>query len=170
MSEKLSGAVEELEQHLKEQLEEAANTKKLINSLLKRMGQEPRYTDVAVEHRGAMRADEYYGKPLASAIQLYLDRRRQAVPAEEILKGLEQGGFDFNSQGWTEKARFRNLVISMAKNSQTFHRLPNGTFGLRAWYDEAMLRKAGRVGKEDAIEAESEPPQEPDDAGKAKTA
>ena len=84
MSDKLSAAIEELEAQLAEQLEEVAGTKKLINSLLKRTGQGPRYQDVSVEHRGAMRADEYYGKPLATAVQMYLERRHQAVTAEEI--------------------------------------------------------------------------------------
>jgi hypothetical protein len=148
VSDKLSGAVEELEQHLKEQLEETANTKKLINSLLKRMGQEPRYPDVAVEHRGAIRPDEYYGKPLSTAIQMYLERRRQAVSAEEIMKGLEHGGFDFRQLNWSEHARLRNLVITMVKSSKTFHRLPNQSFGLTAWYDEAMLKKAERAAKD----------------------
>jgi len=148
MSDRLSAAIEELEVQLQEQQQEVANTKKLINSLLKRMGQEPRYTDVSVEQGGAMRADEYYGKPLATAVQMYLERRRQAVPADDILRGLEQGGFNFKPLQWSDNARLRNLVISLVKNSATFHRLPNGSFGLTGWYDEATIAAGKRSKKE----------------------
>jgi hypothetical protein len=148
MADKLSAAVEELESQLAEQLQEVAGTKKLINSLLKRMGQEPRYTDVSEEHRGAMRADEYYGKPLATAAQMYLERRHQAVSGEDILRGLEQGGFNFKPLNWSENAKLRNLVISLVKNSKAFHRLPNGTFGLTSWYDAATVASGKRVEKE----------------------
>lgn len=154
MSERLSAAIEELEVQLAEQLQEVANTKKIINSLLKRMGQEARYTDVSVEHKGAMRADEYYGKPLATAVQMYLERRHQAVTGEDILHGLEQGGFNFKPLNWSDNARLRNLVISLVKNTKTFHRLPNGTFGLTGWYDPATVASGKRSGKEQAENAE----------------
>jgi hypothetical protein len=154
MSDRLSAAIEELEAQLQEQQQEVANTKKLINSLLKRMGQEPRYTDVSVEKGGAIRDDEFYGKPLATAVQMYLERRHQAIPAEDILSGLEKGGFNFKALEWSDNARFRNLVISLAKNSATFHRLPNGSFGLTAWYDAATIAASKRAKKELATEAE----------------
>jgi hypothetical protein len=63
--------------------------------------------------------------------------------ADEILKGLEEGGFDFEPLGWKEKDRLRSLSISLAKNTAIFHRLPNnGAFGLLAWYPEVAKRKA----------------------------
>jgi hypothetical protein len=142
MSERLSAAIEELEEHLAEQLNEATETKKMINSLCKRMGQEPRYEDVAVETTGSIRPDQYYGKPLASAASDYLERRKRSLSAEEILKALEDGGFDFDAQGWKEKDRLRLLASSLAKNTAKFHRLPNGSYGLLAWYDQAVLKRA----------------------------
>ena len=33
------------------------------------------------------------------------------------------------------------LAISLAKNNTKFHKLPNNTFGLLAWYDQAVLAK-----------------------------
>ena len=58
------------------------------------------------------------------------------------MRGLESGGFDFDALGWKEKTRARNVAISLAKNTQKFHKLPNGTFGLLGWYDQATIRKA----------------------------
>jgi hypothetical protein len=63
-----------------------------------------------------------------------LERRKQACSPEEILRGLEQGGFDFRALGWKDDDRLRSLSISLAKNNQKFHKLPNGMFGLVTWY------------------------------------
>ena len=48
---------------------------------------------------------------------MYLERRRQAVPAEEIMRGLEQGSFDFDAQGWAKEDRLRLLALSLSKNT-----------------------------------------------------
>ena len=134
MANKLSIAIEVLEDELREQLEKVAETKKLINQLLTRGGEPIRYHDVSVTSSGGLRADEYYGKSVTGAAQLYLERLHRALSADEITKGLEQGGFDFKPLGWTEAARVRNIAISLAKNPKTFHKLPNGTWGLTEWY------------------------------------
>ncbi len=159
MSEKLEAAISELKEHLDQQLQEAADTKKMINALRKRMGLDPLYADVAVEQVGAIRPDQFYGKPLAAAAGEYLERRKQACQAEEIMRGLEQGGFDFDATGWKEKDRLRMLALSLAKNNTKFHKLPNGTYGLLAWYDQAVLAKRTKEekkqnGSEDAVAAE----------------
>lgn len=148
MSDKLAAAIEELQAHLEHQLQEAADTKKMINALRKRMGLDALYQDVAVEQVGAIRPDQYYGKPLAAAAGEYLERRKQACPAEEIMKGLEQGGFDFDATGWKQKDQLRMLAISLAKNNTKFHKLPNNTFGLLAWYDQAVLNKKPKEAKQ----------------------
>lgn len=142
MSEKLEAAISELQEHLDQQLQEAADTKKMINALRKRIGLEPLYADVAVEQVGAIRPDQFYGKPLAAAAGEYLERRKQACPADEIMRGLEQGGFDFDGTGWKDKDRLRMLALSLAKNNLKFHKLPNNTFGLLSWYDAAVIKRA----------------------------
>lgn len=144
MSDRLSAAIEELEEHLAEQLSDVADTKKMINSLRKRMGLEPLYTDISVEATGAIRPDQFYGKPLANAAGEFLERRKRACGSEEILHGLTEGGFDFEAIGYKEKDRLRLLASSLAKNTAKFHRLPNGTFGLLEWYDQAMLKRAAK--------------------------
>ena len=65
---------------------------------------------------------------------MFLERLHRALGAEEITKGLQDGGFDFKPLGWTEAARIRNIAISLAKNPKIFHKLPNGTWGLTEWY------------------------------------
>src|SRR6266516_2198808 len=97
MSEKLSAAVEELLTQLQQQLDEVAETKNMINSLKKRMGEGPLFQDVVAESiqgKMSLRPDQYYGKPLSAAAQDYLERRNQACSAAEILKAMEDGGFD----------------------------------------------------------------------------
>jgi hypothetical protein len=85
----------------------------------------------------------YYGRPLATVAQEYLEGRKEACKPEEILEGLRGGGFDFKALQWGggEKDWIRNLSISLAKNTKAFHRLPNGTFGLVAWYPEVTTRR-----------------------------
>jgi hypothetical protein len=154
MSNPLSAAVDELERKLQKQLQEAAGTKKLINGLLATMGEPPRYADAENEAQSGapVKSDAYYGKPLATAVTMVLKRFGEASTAEDIIKGLEKGGFDFRPLKWNENVRHRNLAISMAKNTQTFHKLPNGTFGLREWYDDEILKKTERAKDKKQIE------------------
>lgn len=139
MKSELSPAVEALRNQLHEQMAEVSETKKMINSLLKRMGEDAEFPEAEVGQlpirlTNGSRPDLYYGKPFATAAHEYLERRKQACGADEILKALEQGGFDFRSLGWKDKIRMRNVAISLAKNNQKFHKLPNNTFGLVEWY------------------------------------
>lgn len=158
MADELSGAVQQLQSKLDDQLRAATDTKKAINLLLKMMGQPPRFTDTDEDAGSSIvRADQFYGKPLATAVQEYLEMRKQggAVQPDEILKGLEAGGFDFEVAGWREADRLRNLSISLAKNNVKFHRLKNGSFGLKSWYDQDFLKKAAKQ-KQSAAEASIE--------------
>jgi hypothetical protein len=143
---KLKDAVEVLLEQLSEQEREVRETKKTINMLSRRMGEEPPFDGIDEVNSyvgGAIRPDEYYGKQLLAAVQMFLERgNKRARSGEEILNALVQGGFDFAAQGWRENDRLRSLSIALAKNPQVIHKLPNGTFGLRAWYDESMLKKA----------------------------
>jgi hypothetical protein len=99
------------------------------------------------------RPDEFYGKGFATAARLYMERRKQAVSGEDVTKALDQGGFDYDAQGWKKDDRVRIVAMSLAKNTNIFHRLPNGLFGLKEWYPEAIERKKGK-------KAEAEVPEE----------
>ena len=87
MPDELSPAVAVLQRKLDEQLQAVAETKKIINMLLKSMGKPAQYADVA-EGSGIIRADQFYGKPLATAAQKYLELRGQACQPNEILRGM----------------------------------------------------------------------------------
>ncbi|MGB0108506.1 MAG: hypothetical protein WBP52_08380, partial [Terriglobales bacterium] len=141
MGDELAPAVAVLRRKLDEQLRAVSETKKLINMLHKSMGQAEPFADPS-ESSGIIRPDQFYGKQFATAASEYLEMRKQACQPDEILKGLAEGGFDFDVMGWRETDRLRSLSISLAKNNVKFHRLKNGSFGLRSWYDEDFLKKA----------------------------
>lgn len=145
MADELGPAVTALQRKLDEQLQAVADTKRTINMLLKMDGLEPLYPESDNERSGMVRPDQFYGKGVAIAAAEYLAMRKQACQPEDVLRALEAGGFDFDLMGWKEDDRLRSLSISLAKNtgpSGKFHRLKNGSFGLRSWYDEEFLKKA----------------------------
>jgi len=142
---KLTAALDVLLEQLNAQVREVSETKRTINGLRRRMGEDALFPDEnenADTGVSAIRPDQFYGKPLATAVQQFLERRKGAASAEDILRGLEQGGFDFRQLGWGEADRQRILAISLAKNNVTFHKLPNNTFGIRSWYDETILKRS----------------------------
>jgi len=155
MKEKLNAAIEVLIDQLQTQLEEVRETKKMINALRKRMGEEAMYSDIEESGAAVTRPDLFYGKPLATAVQEYLEIRKRACTAEEILAGLQQGGFDFRALEWKEKDRLRSLAISLAKNTKAFHKLPNNSFGLISWYDQAILKRSEKASNDGIISSDA---------------
>ena len=147
MTDELGPAVTALQRKLEEQLQAVADTKRTINMLMKMSGQDPLFPDSDGERSGAVRADQFYGKGLATSAAEYLAMRQQACQADEIYRGLQAGGFDFVLQGWKgdDRDMVRNVAMSLSKNTGgvgKFHRLKNGSFGLRVWYDPTFLKKA----------------------------
>lgn len=121
-------------------LQNVKNNKKTINNLCSLINEPPRYPDADDEviEGGAMvtRSDEFYGKPLATVVRTILERRQRAnlgaasVPV--IFDAMKEGGFHFEAKS-DENAR-RGLYIALGKNTNVFHKLPQGTYGLREWY------------------------------------
>jgi hypothetical protein len=143
MNNELLPAIVVLQKKLEGQLLEVSETKKLINMLLKTMGKPPLFEEES-GFSGAIRADQFYGKQLATAAAEYLEMRKQACQPIDILQGLQDGGYDFEVMGWKKGDELRMLALSLAKNNLKFHKLKNGSFGLKAWYDEDFLKKAGK--------------------------
>jgi hypothetical protein len=147
MNVQLAPAISALEEKLVEQQRVVLDTKRSINILLKMAGENPRYAEDDVSSSGWVRPDQFYGKPLTTAAAEYLAMRKQACQPAEIVRALEDGGFDFDVLPWQKDDRVRPFAISLAKNtgSETgkFHKLKNGSFGLKAWYEEEFLKKAG---------------------------
>jgi len=135
---------------------ELNNLKRAANTFFRSKNEpEPFTTSDPEADSGApmrFRPDEFYGKGFATAARLYMERRKQAVSGEDVTKALDQGGFDYEAQGWKKDDRVRIVAMSLAKNTTIFHRLPNGLFGLREWYPDAIERKKG---KKDAAERET---------------
>src|SRR5438132_8921727 len=55
-----------------------------------------------------------------------------AASVETIYQALKAGGYRFDTKN-EENAR-NGVRISLRKNSATFHKLPNGEYGLCSWY------------------------------------
>jgi hypothetical protein len=145
-------------------MNEVSSTKQAINVLLRMVGKEPMFPDESPEQVRAafnVEPDQYYGRPLATCVQEYLEQRKKAtgkgaVDVSDILKALERGGFDFKAQGWRDSDRLRSLSISLAKNTKVFHRLPNQMFGLISWYPDVAARRERADKSEQPTEAQSE--------------
>jgi hypothetical protein len=150
MENALQQVLADVEAKIKALLEEITKLKKTANNLADMAGETPIYSDIDIDQDtsagvGPNRSDAYYGKKLATACREYLEFRRKAVPVEEILSGLIQGGFDFDALDWSASTRLRALAMSMAKNTAVFHRLPNSTWGLLAWYPAATEKRTGNA-------------------------
>jgi hypothetical protein len=164
MNNNIEAAIADLIAKLQNQVNEVSETKRAINVLLRMVGKEPMFPDEAPEQIRAafnIEPDQYYGRPLASSVQEFLENRKKAtgkgaVSGADILKALEQGGFDFKAQGWRDNDRLRALCISLAKNTKTFHRLPNQMFGLLSWYPGVAAKRERTDNSEQATEAGAE--------------
>jgi len=163
MSTELQGAINVLAARVEQRAQELAEMKRMVNSLCREAGQEPLYSDADMAVKGfsglvSLRSDQFYGKSPTVAAREYLDLRGTAVSLEEILEALQRGGFSFESQGWTDAARLRNLGISIGKNTAIFHRLPNDNWGLAKWYPDIKQKKPASPkanGKQEAATTEA---------------
>src|SRR5688572_2153630 len=90
-----------------EELErQAARIKSTINQALDLEGRPPLYTDADLQPSSAshvpVRNDEFFGKPLATAVRMVLDRRHAmkqgAASQDELYSALIAGGFDFEDR------------------------------------------------------------------------
>lgn len=136
--EALKGDVTSLEAKL-------ASTKAATNRLCELAGMPPVYMDVDAsvsEQRGAqtsIRADQFYGKVMTTAIREYLEMRRAAnqgpASPREIYDAILAGGFKFDTD--IEINRLTGVRTALRKSSSIFHRLPNNQYGLLAWYPRA---------------------------------
>jgi hypothetical protein len=91
-----------------------------------------------------IRSDTFYGKKLQTAMREYLEMRaRQNLgPAKprEIYDAITAGGFQFETQD--ETVALVGMRAMLRKRTAFFHKLPNSTYGLTAWYPGAKKPKA----------------------------
>jgi hypothetical protein len=105
-----------------------------------------------------IRPDQFYGQPLASAVRVILEMRKQqnlgAATNNEIYDALIAGGYTFNTK--SDDVARASLRNSLSKNTVTFHKLPNGRFGLLSWYPNAKNTKASAPVVEEEEEEEDD--------------
>jgi hypothetical protein len=159
----LDQALEELRKH-----ESAAHgTKVFINQLCVFGQREPMFPDLgdaastrAGSGRVTIKRNAYYGKPLASCVRDYLEARKSAgideASLDEIMSALKEGSYDLETISKDEDGQKRGVAISLAKNTSTFHRLPNDDFGLTVWYPAIKAKKEKASGAQEPKSPEAE--------------
>lgn len=157
MSEALQ-TIEFLSTKIRSKEEEAARLKKLVNELCVEAGVAPRYASIPEpgdSTDGTIRRDQFYGQTLITAARSYLDLRkaRGAASFQEIFKAVRDGGYKFDTKD-DENAKAALRAV-LRKNSSIFHRIPNGDFGLLAWYPNAKISKEADEGEGDDEKAKS---------------
>lgn len=151
----------DMREEIQEQEEAVATLKRTANMFATAKGLAEPYPDVSSattssgRRSAEPRPDQFanFGAP-STAARGYLEWRGRDVgsaTAEQICDALLAGGYPFADK--TRSGALNGLKIAMAKDSLV-RRLPNGTYGLAAWYPQAAKPKAS--GKTDAAKDEKE--------------
>jgi hypothetical protein len=141
MSDDILNTIEVLTNRVAAKEEEANKLKKLVNELCAEAGVAIRYATISQPGStiSAIRSDEYYGQTLTAAIRNYLERRKAAnlgaASVAAIYNAIKDGGYKFETNS-EENAKI-SVGNALRKTSSIFHRLPNGEYGLLAWYPSA---------------------------------
>jgi hypothetical protein len=148
--------IEKLQTQIADLDRQSADRKRMVNQLCEMSGREPLYPDAIISNTSvSVRPDEYYGMRLASAVKMVLARRKGiglgASNVNDIYDELVRGGFAFEAKN--DSYAKRGLYQALSKNTTTFHRLPNGTYGLPEWYGVKPSRRRPANGDEDEAES-----------------
>ena len=149
-------AIDELEKELANVERQRNGLLSTIGFLREKAGQSPRppsgdgglpfdgsgsqeQSPVSIQH------DTFFGKKMSTSARLYLEMRKKAggqAPAtpKEILTALKEGGHQFETKDdHVAGVSLRNML---RKYTTIFQKLPNGTYGLKAWYPDARKPRA----------------------------
>lgn len=179
MSDHIDQLISDATAKLREQEKAVADTKKFINQVCQFAGRPPAYSDaeLVVEDGGSVSfvvtRNAFYGKPLAKCVREFLKGRERGATKEatleEIMEALRAGSYDLESVSKDKDGQKRGVAISLAKNSQAFHRLPNGDWGLTEWYPNIRAKRdKANGGKSDppvAAEKEESGPSDVNEEG-----
>jgi hypothetical protein len=155
-------AIAALQADLAELDRKSRELKGTINVLCKHAGQPELYTNIEAETGAAtvagIKADTFYGKTIATAAREYLEMRRASnlgpATPRQIYEALIEGGYQFEAK--TKDIAMVGLRSNLRKNSKTFHRLPNGQYGMLSWYPNAKAAKPTATGTDDDTDADEE--------------
>jgi hypothetical protein len=161
MSEHIERTIQDLQVKLQTQEQDVIETKRMINSLRGFLNQPPLFTEDQLGTKpslGGIRADTFYGQPLATAVRMYLEMRRATgqgpATVADIYDALLRGGYAFQTTADNAK---RILRISLSKNTAMFHKLPHGNvFGLLSWYPDVKPRRSKIESAEESSTDEEE--------------
>jgi hypothetical protein len=148
-----------------EQMErDILDAKRMVNMLYKELGEPAKYNlevkpEEAPAVHGNWRPDEFYGQSLSGAVRRILEARKNAglssASINEIYEAMKAGGYQFGSQD-DENAK-SVLRQSLRKNTAVFHRLPNGTYGLKEWYPN--LKERPKTSGETEVKEDGDEPE-----------
>jgi hypothetical protein len=137
----------------------------LVNQLCEMAGIPPIYPGIDESPTGSarlsIRRNAFYGRPLSTCLREILEMRASLPVREASLEGiiddLKEGGYDLKASGES------GVAIALGKNSQTFHRVASGDWGLISWYPNIKEKKAkiGDVPKDDTSSGKSPLPGTP---------
>ena len=154
MTDHFEQTIAELQKKLREQEQEIGKTKDMINRLCEFAGKPRMYADIESGVSAiptVIRSDMFYGQPLARAVRQILDMRQAAgsgpASVKELYETLKVGGYSFETKN--DLNAMRGLRVSLTKNVALFHKLPNGLFGLLAWYPKVKAPRNKGAENED---------------------
>ncbi len=145
MNDAFAPAIAALQKDLEDLESKSAEIKRAINTLCKHAGMEEMYAiqENSESSLASIRADTFYGKTIGTAAREYLEMRKASnlgpTSSRDIYDALVEGGLQFDTASETNAQI--SLSNTLRKNSKTFHRLPNGQYGLLAWYPNAKVSK-----------------------------
>ncbi|CAN5734699.1 hypothetical protein BH18ACI4_BH18ACI4_28620 [soil metagenome] len=151
---------------LEEQIEKKQEA---INMLYEMEGEPVAFPNIGAARASAavaFRGDQFFGKPLATAVKEILEqrwgRKLGAMSLNELFDVMKAGGFDFGNSD--DKIARRNLSIALSKNPH-FMRVPaNNHIGLTEWYPNVKRKKET---KDEEVSETSEPKGPEEDEEKA---
>lgn len=155
MTDAFAPAIAALQSELSELDRKSRELKGTINVLCKHAGIAEMYPNVASENGvtpiTGIKADTFYGKVIGTAAREYLEMRKAGnlgpASPREIYDALVQGGFQFETK--SEQVALVSLRNNLRKNSRTFHKLPNGQYGLLSWYPNAKPQRPTENGDDE---------------------
>ena len=161
MSHHVLKTIEDVNAQIRAAEQEAFEKKQIVNSLCGIAKIPLQYPDAQVAGASgsdALARDTYYGQKMGKVIRLVLERRKRAglgaAKVNEIYDDMVAGGFNFKSTN--DDYAKRGLYQSLTKNSGTFHKLPNGTYGLLSWYPGVKPSKTSKADLEGDTDGEVE--------------
>lgn len=149
MSDHIQKTIDDALADLKKHEDAVLFSKKFINQLCnfgKIPVMFPDLDEAQAAQRSGIRRNSFYGQPLATCVGQYLEWRLASglvkeATLDEIVGALKDGGFDLTTVSKDADGQKRGVAITLSKNTNKFHRLPNGDFGLLAWYPNVKAKK-----------------------------